>query len=160
MSIINTLKRASKAITMLVVATVVSYGAVTCAKPSVAEAGVFKKIKFFSRVVGKAGLGLERAGHAMERRGKAGRFFGRVVEGTGRGMRHASRATNQSVRFVQRGANRVISKVPGGRAAMRGLRVFRKAQRIQNKIIDGAFGRCHSRFCQTARNGAHAFAPM
>ena len=160
MVIINAFKRAAKTITMLLIATVVSYGAVTCVKPSVAEAGALKKLKFVTKVVGKAGRGLEKAGRAVERRGKVGRVVGGVVKKTGRGMRKASRATNRTVKFVQRGANKLISKSPAGRIAKKGYRVFRKAHRVQNKVIDRAFGRCNSRLCKGARKGAHLVAPI
>jgi hypothetical protein len=154
---INTLKQASKTFAMLLVATMVSYGAVTALNPSVAEAGAKKKVQFVTKVLNKAGGALEKAGRAAQRKRGVGKVVGGILKNAGKGTRNVGRAANKSVSAVTRGANKVMSKSKVGRAVQKG---WRKGVRIQNKIIDKGFGKCRSGLCKGAREGVRLFAPL
>ncbi len=157
MSIINTLKRASKTITMLVVATMVSYGAVTCIKPSVAEAGARKKVQFVTKTINWVGRDLEKAGRQAQRSRGIGRVVGGILKNAGRGTRNVGRTVDRSVSFATRNVNRALSRSRAGRALQQG---WRNGQRFQNHLINNAFRGCRGGACDAARNAVRFAAPM
>ncbi len=157
MSIVNTLKRVSKTVTMLVVATMVSYGAVTCVKPSIAEAGARKKVQFVTKGINKFGRELEVLGRNAQRSRGVGHFVGGILKNAGKGTRNLGRTVDRSVNVATRGVNRALSKSKVGRTVQGG---WRNAQRFQNNLIDNAFRGCRGGLCDGARNAVRFAAPM
>jgi flagellar hook-basal body complex protein FliE len=154
---INTLKQASKTFTMLLVATMVSYGAVATLNPSVAEAGLKKKVQFATKAINKVSREMEKAGRAAQRKGGAGKVFGGILKNAGKGTEKVGKAADKTVSAVTRGTNKVMSKSKVGRSVQKG---WRNAVRIENKIIDKGFGKCTSGLCKGAREGVRLFSPL
>lgn len=151
------IKKAAKAITMVMVAATVTYGAVEVAHPSVAEAGARKKVQFIAKGLNKFGSTLEKAGRAAQKKRGIMKPIGGILKNTGKGAKKAGNGVNKGIRTVSKGTNKALNKSNVGRAAQNG---WRKAQNFQNQGINKVFGKCGGRLCQGAREGVRLFAPM
>lgn len=150
-------KKAAKVFTMVMVAATVSYGAVSIAHPSVAEAGTKKKVQFVAKGLNKFGHALEKAGRSAQAKRGILKPIGGILKNTGKGASKAGKGVNKGLRAVSRGTNKVLGKSKAGRAVQKG---WRNAKGRQDQLINRAFANCGGRVCAGARDGVRLFAPF
>jgi len=139
-----------------IVALVLAFTTVSLSTSTPAEAGIGKKIKVGTKVLGKGFRKMEKAGRKLSRKKGVVGKLGRAMKKTGRAGRKGTNGVRRGMKTGSRFVNRQLGKSRVGRGIKK---VHRGYKKVRRNSVNRAFKRCNASFCEDAKELTDAFVP-